>query len=178
MKTVEELIDEVIVAEGDEFTWDKSDSGGPTKYGITQATLSVALHHNVSPEDVANLTRDQAVVIYKNMYYYAARINSLPEALQPVVFDFGVNAGIGVAATVLQNVLEMLGYECSPDGLIGPETANVALEAYNKYAGTLINAYVEYRIWYYQQLAERSPKDQKFLEGWLKRANSFRVEVQ
>ena len=44
MKTVKEIIDAVLAAEGEEFTNDPSDSGGATKWGVTQR---VAAKHGI-----------------------------------------------------------------------------------------------------------------------------------
>ena len=175
--TVEEIINEIIKNEGSTYTNDPSDSGGPTKYGITQATLSVALHHPASIDDVKNLTESQARIIYRNLYYSGPHINLLPEGLQAVVMDFGANAGPGAAIEALQVVLNMAGYECKEDGLLGPATAAIADKAYTEMGGHLTNAICEYRVWFYEKLAERRPKDRKYLNGWRARANRFRVNV-
>ena len=173
--TVDQIIDEIIRNEGAKFTNDPQDRGGPTKFGITQKTLSVYLHHSATVEDVQNLTEAQARIIYKSMYYYGPNMNSLPEALQPVVTDFGVNAGPGAAIEALQTVLDMAGLEIKIDGMLGPATANVAKEAYEKMGALLVNAYVDYRVWFYTRLAANRPESGKFLKGWLLRANRFRI---
>lgn len=175
--TVDQIIDEIIRNEGAKFTNDPQDRGGPTKFGITQKTLSVYLHHSATVEDVQNLTEAQARIIYRSMYYNAPHFNLLPEALQPVVTDFGVNAGPGAATEALQIVLNMANFPCKEDGVLGPATAAVANEAYKVMGKLLINAYVDYRVWFYTRLAENSPSQNKFLKGWLLRANRFRVEV-
>jgi lysozyme family protein len=173
--TVDQIIDEIIKNEGSKFTNDPQDSGGPTKYGITQKSLSVYLHHPATIEDVQNLTEAQARIIYRSTYYNAPHFNLLPEALQPVVTDFGVNAGPGAAVEALQVVLNMAGFECKEDGMLGPATAAMANKAYEAMGGLLVNAYVDYRIWFYEKLVERRPKDSKYLVGWRNRANRFRI---
>lgn len=40
MKTIDDIISDIIRAEGTAYTNDPRDSGGPTKYGITQAALA------------------------------------------------------------------------------------------------------------------------------------------
>jgi len=174
---VDQLIEETIENEGHVFTNDPSDSGGPTKFGITQRTLSVYLHHPASIEDVKNLTIEQARIIYKSLYYYGPRFDLLPEPLQAVIYDWGVNSGPGAAVEALQTVLTMAKYECKCDGILGPATVKVAECAYEQMRGYLINAICEYRVWFYNTLAENRPKDRKYLRGWLLRANRFRVSV-
>lgn len=175
--TVDEIIDNTIKQEGAKYTDDPADSGGATRYGITQATLTLALHHPATKQDVANLTENQAKVIYKNLFFYGPRIDLLPESLQSVVYDFGVNAGQGTAIRALQTVCTLAGFPCNVDGLMGPATAEVVKTAYEAMGPLLNNAYCEWRCQFYEELAARRPKDMRFLKGWLSRANNFRVEV-
>jgi len=88
-----------------------------------------------------------------------------------IVFDFQVNAG-GSAAKLLQRVLNELGAKppLSVDGDVGAGTMS-ALNAVDQNA--VYRAYKQGRIAYYQDLVARRPALGKFLNGWLKRVNSF-----
>ena len=69
MKTVDQIIADVIKREGSKYTNDPTDRGGPTKYGITLRTLqawrrSQGQTRKLQPHDVKILTREEAVAIY------------------------------------------------------------------------------------------------------------------
>lgn len=66
------------------------DPGGATNFGISQRS-----YPNL---DIKNLTRDQAIAIYKKDYWDRARIESVPDRLKLLVFDCAVNQGVGTAA--------------------------------------------------------------------------------
>mgnify|MGYP003340009348 CR=1 FL=1 len=94
-----------------------------------------------------------------------------PQELANIVFDFQVNAG-GTASKLLQRVLNDLG--ASPplevDGDIGPGTLTALKRADAK---AVYRAYKKGCLDYYQDLVARRPALGKFLNGWLKRVNSF-----
>ena len=56
--TVREIVDDVLRREG-EFVQHPADAGGPTKFGITQATLADWRHAPVTASDVSALTIDE-----------------------------------------------------------------------------------------------------------------------
>jgi lysozyme family protein len=165
-------IDEIIRREGgDKETNDPADSGGRTKYGISE---------RAHPEAWADgdVTQDEARGIYKETYITAERFDQIKdESLQHQVVDFGVPSGPDRAARLLQQIV---GVEA--DGEIGPKT----LEAIENYPGgklfgvevpgrVLLNlAFRDARTMFYATLAKRRPKDLKFLLGWVKRAQEFR----
>jgi lysozyme family protein len=62
------MIHDVIRREGG-FVDHPADRGGPTKFGITQKTLSRALGRQATTEDVRRLTREIAAEIYRRTYY-------------------------------------------------------------------------------------------------------------
>jgi len=66
-----------------------SDTGGLTKYGISQKAFPGV--------DIANLTPDQARAIYKKKYWDKIGGDKLPPQLQKVAMDTAVNQGVGKA---------------------------------------------------------------------------------
>jgi uncharacterized protein YgiM (DUF1202 family) len=64
-----------------------------TKYGI-----SANAHPDV---DIVNLTKEQALDIYKNQYWQASGAASMPWPMCLVVFDTAVQHGVGVARQLL-----------------------------------------------------------------------------
>ena len=92
-QTIDQILDRLVskMVEGG-FKDDKADKGGPTKYGITQKTLSDYLKRPATRNDVKNLSVDTAKKIYRENYYQKTHIDQLPAALQPIVLDSAVRA--------------------------------------------------------------------------------------
>lgn len=174
--TIASMMADLLRAEGG-YVNHPNDKGGPTKYGITQKTLSDFLKRPASIEDVKNLTMELATEIYLANYFYGPRINTLPEALQPQLFDMSVNHGPRKAIRILQSVLNMAGFECDQDGVMGPQTRKLVEVAYEQMQGFLANAISEAREEFYRAIVASDRSQAVFLKGWLKRAKEFRVSV-
>jgi len=129
----------------------KTDSGGPTKYGVTHKTL--AAHRGVSSvtaEQVKALTLAEAEEIYSKGYWTQSGGDLLPAGLDYAAFDFGVNSGPARAVKVLQRTVGV-----AEDGNAGPETLK-AVNAYKGGIGKLIKDYCEARMSFLRSL--KSPK--------------------
>lgn len=171
--TVDTLIDDIIAREGG-YANDPDDPGGPTKYGITQATLSDYLGRPVSASEVAALAREQARAIYRSRYYDAPRLGLAPDALHPFLLDAAVNHGPAQAVRMLQRVLADTGTGgLAIDGAMGPETAEAARAALARLGSRLLASLAEERRRVYLSLAADRPALEKFLDGWLARADAF-----
>lgn len=94
---------------------DRADPGGLTKFGIAAAS-----HPGV---DIATLTRDQAIAIYRSDYWDTNCCGEMPWLVAMAVFDCAVNQGAGAAANILQQAVGV-----PVDGRIGDRTL-VALAA-------------------------------------------------
>lgn len=178
-KTVANIINGILAREGDAYTNDPADSGGPTKFGITLATLRAAHGQTSTAEDVENLTRAEAFDIYQRMYVYDPGFSQLmdhsPEIAAEVI-DSGVNLGQGRAARWLQRCLNVLNNrgehygDIVVDGAVGPATED-AFAAYLALRGdageqvllAMLNAC---QGAFYVELAERREKDERFVYGW------------
>lgn len=186
MHSVESIAAEIVRREGG-FVNDPADPGGATNHGVTIHTMRrLGLDLNgdgrVDESDVRALSREQAVEIYIRHYYAAPRINLLPEALQPSVFDMQVNAGAN-AVRLLQRLLARFGIAVKEDGVIGPVTAKAAREAMAKAPAHLVCAYGIERRNYYYRLGDQRPPLRKFARrkdggkgGWIVRAEEFMAE--
>jgi lysozyme family protein len=98
----------VLEIEGPMDDKPKSDpDGGLTKFGIAQKQ-----HPGV---DVATLTREGALAIYRSEYWDKTGASSLPWPLSLLLFDGAVNQGVTVAAELLEATLKT-----PVDGRIGP----------------------------------------------------------
>jgi lysozyme family protein len=172
---VDQMIDDVIRREGD-FVDQPADRGGPTKFGVTQATLSRHLGRPATVAEVQALSREVAVEIYRRDYFVAPRIDTLPARIQSFTFDSAVNHGPARAIRFLQQVCNSAGFGLlEVDGLCGPRTARAAAEAEGAMRDWLLAALVEERRNFYYALVERDPSQRVFLEGWLNRLAEFEV---
>lgn len=158
------------------FVNDPVDPGGATNKGVTMKTFQACAMKYLGIEPtLANLkalTDAQAAKIYKPLYWDEVRCDEIElQELANIVFDFQVNAG-GNAAKLLQRVLNDLGAQppLSVDGDIGERTVK-ALKAVDQ--KQVYRKYKQGRIDYYNDLVAKRPPLGKFLNGWLKRVNSF-----
>lgn len=71
------------------YSYDASDPGGETKWGISKR-----YHPDV---DIKNLTAEQAADIYAKEYWDACGCDDIPFPMCTVVFDTAVQPGIGHA---------------------------------------------------------------------------------
>ncbi len=166
MSNASEAIRKVILAEGgSKFTNDPDDSGGPTKYGITLATLSEYRGYKCSIDDVKNMSEAEAIAIYKKNYWDKLKGDLLPYSISYTMFNYGVNRGIGNAVKLAQEVLGL-----AVDGVLGPNTLN-AIKGTN--LNTFISKYLAGAQEAYRELASRREKDKKYLKGWLNRVQEI-----
>jgi len=161
-----------ILAREGGFVNDPVDKGGPTKFGITQATLSSWLSNlhgepvYATTEDVKNLTVEGAAEIYVVDYILKQHYDYIPNLkLFEVVVDSAVNHGPRRATKWLQAILGV-----SPDGVIGGETKNKLMSANLE---DVFKKYCAQRIKFYIEIVIQAPTQIKFLRGWINRATSF-----
>jgi lysozyme family protein len=150
---------------------DPEDPGGETNKGVTMLTFQGCSHEllGVDPtsENLKALTDAQAGIIYKALYWNKIQGDAIAlQDLANIVCDFFVNAGTH-ATKLLQTVMIGMDANISPDGVIGPGSIQAlgALPQQEVY-----RRFKQGRIAYYQALGQKYPK---FLQGWLKRVNSF-----
>ncbi|MCA0926915.1 holin-associated N-acetylmuramidase [Ruegeria profundi] len=183
MKTVRQIATEIVAREGG-FIDDPDDPGGETKYGVTIHTmrrLGLDLSNDgvIDTKDVRMLSKSEATEIFVQHYYELPRLNLLPEAIRPSVFDMYVNAG-GQAVKILQLLLREMGYELAVDGVVGPITAQACQKAAQPEPITLRDAYGVARRNFYFRLADLRPASRKYVRrrdggkgGWIRRAEEF-----
>lgn len=175
MHTVESLIADTIRKEGSAFTNDPTDAGGPTKYGITLSTLSAAWGRACTAEDVAALTLDDVVKIYRQVFLFDTKVCHWPVQLQPLGFDLYVQHSPGGVGLIVQTVLIDAGFPVKPDHTVGSKTIAALGAALGEMGGLLIDALCDERAIYYQDIVRRRPSQAKYIDGWLKRCASFRT---
>lgn len=154
---------EFVKKEEGGYVNDPSDSGGATNRGVIQKTYdSYRTAKGLPTRSVRFCTIEETRDIY-GQFYESCSADALPAGLSGMHFDFAINSGPNRANRTLQQVLNV-----KDDGVIGPKT----LEAVAKMdIRSLMIDYTEARKAFYRGLAERRPKDMKFLKGWLLRSD-------
>lgn len=156
----ERSIKEVLRHEGG-YVDHPADPGGATNLGITLNTYrSYRNNPHLTADDLRHIPIGEVYDIYKTRYWDKVRGDQLPSGIDFLVFDFGVNAGVGRAAKMLQNLVGV-----PADGGIGPQTLRATSEVYEENPEQLIVAYTDARAEYYQSL----PHFPTFGRGWLRR---------
>jgi lysozyme family protein len=179
--SVDTIINGILEREGSAYTNDPKDSGGPTKFGVTQTTLARYRGMAVTPEHVEKLTRPEAFNVYNWLYVQKPGFDKLV-AEQPSIgaeiIDIGVMSGPAVGALILQRLLNALNNEqghyadLKADGDCGPATV-AALRAYLARRGSegfsvLMQGIRALKIARFVDIVEHRPKDERFLFGWIK----------
>lgn len=156
---LDNLIDEIIEREGRKDTNNPNDSGGRTKYGISERSHPGAWA-NGPP------TLEEAKRIYFQEYIVNQGFHKIkPEWLMEQVVDFGVHSGPHTSIVNLQRVLGV-----QADGKLGPITLGVLEKRDPEAVNTLL---VKERVKVLARIVQKRPKDLEFLWGWLNRALSF-----
>lgn len=118
------------------FVDDPADRGGATNFGISSRANSDV--------DVANLTREDAIDLYRDRYWNAINADELPADMQGAAFDAAVNQGVGWTRKALAEAA-------------GDPAAFIALR--------------EAR---YREIVANDPSQAKFLRGWLNRVGRYK----
>lgn len=108
MSTFDTLIERVLGHEGG-YVNDPKDPGGETQWGISKRSYPTL--------DIRNLTRQQAVEIYRRDFWDRVQGDKLHPAVAFQALDAAVNHGIGNAVRWLQRAVGV-----ADDGVIGPMT--------------------------------------------------------
>lgn len=176
MRTVDQIIDEIIQVEGG-YVNDPADLGGETKYGITEA---VAREHDYYGP-MEDLPESKAREIYHDQFYHGPgfhRVAKHSQAIAVELTDTGVNMGPPDAVAMLQTTLnafndqERLYADINVDGYIGNNTI-AALAAYMKHRGregervmlVTLNCLQGAE---YVRLTSVREKNERFAYGWIR----------
>lgn len=155
---VQTIISEVMAREGAP-TNDPLDTGGRTKYGISETS---------NPEAWADgdVTSDEARTLYLKKYVEGPGFSKVSHpGIMAQLVDFGVNSGPGIAIRELQRILKV-----PDDGVLGPATLKAVQQADPR---ALNNALVAARVKLLCKICVKTPSQLKFLSGWVNRALEF-----
>lgn len=149
---------------------DKYDAGGKTKYGITQQVATA----NGYP-DVANMTKEQAIAIYRKQYWDQIKGDDIKQqGIALLLFDLAVNSGTGRAIKILQdslNIQNKMGKDwpnMNVDGVLGPVTMHtlnelVPMQGLNR--NLFITLLME-RGELYLTICRNNESQETFIDGW------------
>lgn len=177
MDAFAEAFENVIGIEGG-YTDDPKDSGGATRYGITER---VARAHGYVG-DMRNLPLGTAQAIYRAQYWDLLRLDEIARFSRRIaheLFDTAVNMGVGVAGGFLQRSLNAFNRNAADypdvtvDNVIGPMTVSALRRLLAIRGGdgetVILRALNSLQGARYIELAESRPKDESFAYGWMLR---------
>ena len=165
--TDDQIIDEVIAREGGYVNL-RNDAGGPTRYGITAATLGAwrGYGHSALDEEVRQLSIAEAREIYRQQYIVKPGFAAIDDdGLRAQLVDDGVLSGPRAAIVSLQAELGV-----KPDGVMGPVTVAAANAAD---ATALRRKLAVARALRLARIVQKDRTQISFLVGWLTRALGF-----
>lgn len=150
-----------------------SDPGGATNLGITDKLdgksdgLVDVNGDGKGDVDIKKLTKDQAKVIYKRLFWSPLKGDEISsQSVAEILFDFAVNSGVGTAARAIQKIVNV-----AQDGKIGPKTL---AEINKKDAKQLFEEIKTFRKQFYARIIANNSKLKVFEKGWNNRINSFK----
>lgn len=166
--------------EGKLYTDDTVDTGGATKFGITQRTLQFyrrKITGNpalvVTKNDVRNLTMDEAVACAVQLFAVEPRIAEIVDwRLRLLVFDYGFHSGQPRAIKALQAAVGT-----NQDGVLGPLTLAATSQQHGVtddrdmllLALKVLTSREEFMI----DIMERKQTQRRFMLGWWKRTTKL-----
>lgn len=169
------------------FVDDSADPGGVTNFGISLRFLKKAgeldldgdghpdgdidFDGDIDAEDIINMTRAQAIELYRNHFWLRYGYNRMPSGIGEKVFDLCVNMGPRQAHKLLQRALRSVGGSLVDDGVIGPKTRRV-IRRYDNQTDLIVAALRSESAGFYRTLAALKIELKKYLNGWLNRAYS------
>jgi lysozyme family protein len=144
---------------------DSRDRGGLTNFGLTKPFLLAVTHRTWSDEDVAGLTRDVALSIYR-LWMAMRRLDQLPEhpLLAWVVVDFAVHSGERRAIKAVQRALGI-----PADGIVGAETQGSWHRLGDDSLRTVAHKVLAERLELLGVMIEADHSQAAFASGWMHR---------
>ena len=142
------------------YVHDPKDPGGCTNMGVTKKMWEYFSKSEVSEEDMKNLTLNNVVPFYKELFWDAVKGDLLPTGIDYCVFDCAVNSGAYRSIKILQSVVGV-----QADGMMGDKTL-AAVNSANRL--NVIEDFNNKRIEFLSVL----PTFNHFGRGWTARVNA------
>lgn len=166
--------EELIGLEGG-YVNDPSDSGGETNWGVTKNTARRAGYKG----DMRDMTLIDAKNIYLKLFWHKIKLEKVKDYdIAFELFEQAVNMGLRKPQRWLQENLNVLNRnnpeqyweELKVDGKVGDKTISVLNQALKKKytKENLLKLMNIDQGSFYKKLAIKRPKDERFINGWLK----------
>ncbi|MDP4224831.1 MAG: glycosyl hydrolase 108 family protein [Bacteroidota bacterium] len=137
-------------------------------------TLNQALFMN---KELMNMVHE----FYKEEFWNVDQLDKFDSQLiAENVFDAIVNCGLGHGIDFLQKAINKINpiYKLVVDNKLGNKTFSAMNDTISKLGEqTVVDAYVDMRIIYHQNIASKYPSKRKFLNSWLYRCKIMRRAV-
>lgn len=186
---------DVLSTEGG-FVDDPTDRGGTTNFGISlrflkaegafdrdgdgAADFDLDMDGDIDGHDVRLLTRGDAVFIYLVCFWQPYECESFARPIGEMLFDQAVNGGGLAARKILQRAVNQCLVQAGSsrralaiDGRIGPATRQAIEWILERPAAGMPALIAEFRHQVrerYRAIVANNPSQQRFLRGWLARA--------
>lgn len=175
-KLFAEAFNYVVGLEGAVFTNDPVDSGGPTKYGITQETYEIYKGKEASLWEIETMTEDDAREIYEVLYWNRMKCGELKSrSIALCLFSSAVLYGNHQAGRMAQRAANICGGTLKVDGILGDNSV-ATLNAVN--SDDFISAFHGLLIKRIEELVLQNPKNIKYRKGWTNRADKIKKLLQ
>ncbi len=173
-----------VLSHGGGLVSDPDDPGGTTNFGISlrfaksiEDIIDMDLDDDgdVDADDIAKLTKEEAVDIYKIMFWDKYLYGSISSSIiSTKLFDLSVNMGPRQAHKIIQRALRACDQPVKDDGIIGSITRS-EIESLTIVKGRTLHLLFTMRAeaaGFYRMIIKRNPVFKKYEEGWLIRAYS------
>jgi lysozyme family protein len=162
------FIDRMISRYEGNYGWDRSDSGGPTKFGITCYDLAQYMHQKMDSMArwapiVKGMSLSIAEQIYERKYATASAFSQINSGPDCALLDFNVNSGMGRGNRYAQAIAGV-----PADGVMGP----VSIHAINAMdPAKFVNLLCDRRMAFLRRLGIFAT----FGRGWTARVSDLRA---
>lgn len=162
MDRFERIFDYLLMVEG-EYSNDKHDKGGKTKYGITEEDARDFGYKG----DMQDLTMDFAKNIYLKKYYLGNKLDKVAnDKVALSICDWAVNSGKNGIKNAQIAINQLTNANLDIDGIIGNKT----LEALSTVdPEKFLEVYHNLQRIYYRSKVADDKTQENFLAGWLNR---------
>jgi lysozyme family protein len=168
----QQAFEQMLKSEGG-FTDDERDNGnklpdgrkGSTMLGVTQYNWEAHVGHQVTHDDMRKLTPADVEPLYKQKYWDVVQGDKLPNGIDYLCFDMGVNAGPGRSIKLLQAAVGV-----PADGGLGPITLAAVWAAD---PAVLIEKFSQEKEAFYRSL-DSFPV---YGQGWLNRVADVKLKA-
>jgi lysozyme family protein len=166
------------------FSYNPKDSGGATNFGISLRLLRTLSAETLKKcgifkapavldvEDMRALTIDQAKLVYRYVFWDAARFaDIISQDFCNYIFDMSVLFGLDQAVKIAQRATwaVCMNMDLKDDGILGNNTLNIIAQMTGIGSMVYRAAIMAERAGFIRLLVAIKPDNGEFLYGWLKR---------